>query len=443
MMKKLCQFALVNVFCLTTLPAIADDSSSQYNQQQMSNNSQKLVEYLVNLGGYLGYNVTQSPTENSNTVSQSLLNMTATQVIQTYLYSTSLGAIPVNAFSSALAQFVPNEVANASSINDLANAVFNTQMFNNPSGQQQGKVTVSSLIDQQNYQQDPVSQSVLNILGTPDSSYCMNYDGTAWTQNCPLLYDELVSANVMGPLPTTYQYYNYNYNQQFLSQLNGNSLIAPLLYSTQSDSSNSTSSQSPNQQNMGLAAQNQAQQASNFIRYVSGLVTPLKLPKLKDYDTLYSQANPSSGSNISQLDQKKAQATLSNYFTSLRTYAAQTSVGLSNLYFIMAKRLPQNPSGDSKSGTSSQAMSEFKMATWRLFNPDLTANKQWINQIDTASPATVQKEIATLLAEISYQMYLDRQIQERMLLTNSIMLLQNTRSTQPNPTFQSAPSPGD
>lgn len=441
-MHVLSKFVLINLFCLATLPAVADDLSNVSSQQQAAS-SQNLVEYLVNLGGYLGYNVTQSPTANNNTVSQSLLSMTTTQVIQTYLYTTSLGAIPVNAFSNALSQFIPNEIANASSLNELANSVFKVQEFNSPAGQQQGKVTVSNLIDQPSYQQDPVSQNILNILATPDSSYCMDYNGTKWTQNCtsstgiPTIYGDLVSANVIGSIPKTHEYYLYSYNQQFLSQLNGNTLIAPLLYSTQNASANTTSSPTPGQKNTGLPAQNQAQQAANFIRYVSGAVTPLKLPNYKDYDTLYRQV---SGKSYTLLQQKQAQATLNNYFTTLRTYAAQTSVGLSNLYFIMSKRLPQNPSGGSASNLASQAMSEFNLATWRLFNPDMTGNKQWINQIDTASSATVQKEIVTLLAEMSYQMYLDRQIQERILLTNTIMLLQNTRAGQPNANFQSTPT---
>jgi intracellular multiplication protein IcmX len=444
-MHILSKIMLVNVFCLSTLPAIADDSTDQLSQQQALTSSQNLVEYLVNLGGYLGYNVTQPPTANNNTISQTLLNMTTTQVMQTYLYTTFLGAIPVNTFSAALAQFIPSQLANADSMNALANSVFNVQTFNNPAGQQQGKVTVNSLIDQTTYQQDPVSQGILNILATPDSSYCMQYGGRdyngVWIDNCTIKYSDLVSANVIGntnpPLPSTY--YTYAYNQQFLSQLNGNTLIAPLLYSTQSTSANSTSSPTPTQQNTGLPAQNQAQQAANFVRYVSGSVTPMKLPNLKDYDVLYGQAYPGTGTSTTVLQQKQAQATLNNYLTSLRTYAAQTSVGLSNLYFMMSKRLPQNPSGGSASTQSSQAMSEFNLATWRLFNPDMTGNKQWINQVNTASPATVQKEIATLLAEMSYQMYLDRQIQERILLTNTIMLLQNTRAAQPNASFQ-APS---
>ncbi len=439
MMKRLSKFAVINLFCWTALPAVADDIS-QYSTQQTATNTQNLVQYLVNLGGYLGYNITQSPTKNNSTVSQTLLNATATQVVQTYMFNTFLGALPVNAFSSALAQIVPSEVSGASSINAWANNTFNAQNFSNPSSQQQGKVSVVNNIDQQTFQQDPVNQGILNILGTPDNSYCMNYDGSAWVgcssnANGNLVPGSVVSANVIGQIPSTYQFFTYQYNQQFLSQLNSNNLTAPLLYSTQSTSSNN--SNQGNNQNQGLNAQNQAQQAANFIRYVSGSVTPLQLPNLKAYDTLYSTATASTGSQQPSLQQIQAQTTLNNYFTSLRTYAAQYSVGLSNLYFIMSKRLPQNQSTTGQA-PASQALSEFKMATWRLFNADMSQNTQWINQINTASPATVEKEIATLLAEINYQMYLDRQIQERLLMTNSIMLLQNTRSTQPSANFTGA-----
>ncbi|MGC1182140.1 type IVB secretion system protein IcmX [Legionella sp.] len=444
-MKRFSKFALINLFYLTTLPAIADDSVNQYSSQQMATNTQNVAQYLLNLGGYLGFTLTQSPTANNATISQSLLNITATQLMETYMLNTFLGAIPVNAFSTALSQFLPTEISSASMLNAWANNVFNSQNFSNPQSQQQGNVSVNTTIDQQNFQQDPVNQAVLNVLGTPDASYCMNYDGTAWVGcsqaggSSTILPASSVISNIIGPLPSTYQFYTYQYNQQFLSQLNSNSLTGPLLYATQSGSGNSTSSSNTSNQNSGLTAQNQAQQAANFVRYVSGSVTPLQLPNLKAYDTLYSQAIPASPTAAPTLQQIQAQATLDSYFTSLRTYAAQFSVGMSNLYFIMSKRLPQNQSTSGQT-PSSQALSEFNMATWRLFNSDMSANNQWINQINNASPTTVGKEIATLLAEMNYQMYLDRQIQERILLTNSIMLMQNTRTTQPSANFSANPS---
>ena len=238
-------------------------------------------------------------------------------------------------------------------------------------------------------------------------------------------------SNVLGNLPSTYQFYTGEYNQQFLGQLNGNTLIAPLLYSTTTPSTNNTSS-SPQSlgTNVGLPAQSQVQEAANFIRYAAGDVTPGSLPALKDYSTLYNQAmNPQN--NIPLDVQMKAQATLASYFTKLRSYAALTSVAYSNLYYVLSKRLPQNTSSSDSSTATSQALNEFTMATWRLYTPGGNTNANWLNQINQAPPATVEKEMVTLLAEINYQLYLTRQQQERLLLTNTMLLLVNAKLSKP------------
>jgi intracellular multiplication protein IcmX len=439
-MKLIPKLAVVSLFCFSAFPAAADDSSSM----------EQLVQYVQYLGSYLGYDITQPPTKVNKdyNVSYSLLNMAFAQNSQLYMLSTFIGAITVNSFDdNAYAQFVPNGVPGADMINKLANTTFVGQNYSSQSTQY---VSVSPLIDQGanggGYQTDPVNQSLFNILGTPNYSYCMtDIDATTWNSSCSLLYDTKVPANVVGALPEPKTFYTYGYISQFLSQLNTNVLIAPLMYSTENPNNNSTSSPQADKSNPGLVAQTQAQQAANFIRYVSGSVTPVALPKWKDYDSLFTQYVTKPTNNDGVLQQQQAQTTLSNYLAGLRTYAAQTSVGLSNLYYIMSKRLPQNqPSSDGSSNQMSQSLSEFNLATWRLFNPNstTTGNTQWMNQINNAAPATVEKEIAILLAEINYQMYLDRQVQERILLTNSVMLLQNTRNTQPSASFSSTPTEG-
>ncbi len=437
-MKLLSKLTLVNLFCFTAFTASADDITNQYNQQ-MNTNMQTLTKYLQYLGGYLGYDLTVSPTANNQTINNQLLSMSAIQLAQTYVWSTFLGAFPVAALDGVTAQILPASAPGANIAQKLANITFKYQQFNSTSSSQQGKVAVSELIDQQTFQQDPVSQSVLNILGTPDATYCMSFDQSSWNSNCNYLYDNLVTSNVIGTLPNSTQFFSYDYNQQLIGQLNVNSLLGTLQYSTDSNQ-NSTGSPTPNNQNPGLTAQTQAQQAANFIRYVSGAIAPAPLPQLSAYQDLYNKANPVAGSNVTQIQQKQAQSTLNNYLANLRIYAAQSSVGVGNLYYLLSKRLPQNQGESNNAILTSQAMSEFNMASWRLFNANMSANKQWINQLNNASPATVEKEIATLLAEINYQMYLDRQIQERILLTNSIMLIQNTRSGQPSANFTNQPS---
>lgn len=456
-MKLPSKFALFNLLCLTTFPAAADNATGLYNSQQMSTNMQEIVQYLQNWGQYIGYDITQSP---SNTIqnfnlSQTLLNLTSTQMAQVSLFYTFLGSIPFNSFnSSSFGQFVPTDVNSAGTINPYANATFQDYSSQSSTG-----VGVNPLIDQTSSQgstqgiatnssqiSDPVTQSVLNILGTPDYSYCMSYDGTTWDQSCNYLTETLVSNNVIGTLPDATTFFSYNYIQQFLGQLNSNSLTAPLLYTTQSQETSGGQQQGATQ---GLTADSQAQQAANFIRYVTGGVAPIKLPNWKDYDTLYGQAIASSTSaTVTPTQQHQAQDILSRYLAGLRTYAAQNSVGISNLYYILSKRLPQTPKQPlanyvqiPSSPPTSQALNEFNMATWRIFNPanatqsgqtGQSGNTQWLNQINNASSVTVEKEIAVLLAEINYQMYLDRQIHERLLLTNTILLMQSLRSTAPS-----------
>ncbi|MDF1646593.1 MAG: type IV secretion protein IcmX [Legionellaceae bacterium] len=391
--------------------------------------SETLTEYLQNLGAYLGFDITQ---ELKNPVA-TLLDISGTTLAQQYSFVTLLGAIPVNAYSEALAYFVPSNTDNYSLINDMANYTFQTQpsssSYDNPSTGEQGGISVSALIDQETYQKDPVSQSVLNLLATPQTTFCMNNDVTAWT-DCNLLYDSKIMANVIGTIPDPNTFFTFDYNKDIMTQLNSNTLLSPMLYTT-TDSSSGTSSNDSKTDNSddgeGLTANNQAQEAENFIRYATRLVTPPPLPKRGEYNALYTDAIYDGDDANSLFKKQLAQQKISRYLTKLRTFSAQSSVPTANLYSILSKRLPQAQSSDNSKQTS-QALSEFQMATRRLYDPskkDSDSSKQWIDQINEASTATVQKEIAILLSEINYQMYLSRQQEERTLATLSVMLMQS------------------
>ncbi|HAT9722532.1 TPA: type IV secretion protein IcmX, partial [Legionella pneumophila subsp. pneumophila] len=187
---------------------------------------------------------------------------------------------------------------------------FKYQNFSSPSSGSDGKITANGLIDQSTtsaqaptpsgvfsaiqiptsgtYLNDPVSQAVFNILGTPDYSFCMDNEQKNWLPNCNLMYQNLVMQNIIGTLPPALPnqsslepFYSYTYNKPLISQLNSNSLIAPLLLDT---------SAAQSEQKSGLKAQSQAQQALNFIRYASAQVTPPSLPKLSAYTELWNQA---------------------------------------------------------------------------------------------------------------------------------------------------------
>lgn len=410
-------------------------------------NISDVATYLQNLGTYLGYDLTATPpTPTPQAPASPLSNITLSQLMSgggaqlpffTNVFNAFLGSITVN---SSFTTFVPNNNSVYSLINGFANSTFQ--------GGDSGSASIwlNGKIDQETYQKDPVSQAILNILATPNYTYCMDPNsGKTWTggpggsssyPDCVYKYNLQIMTSVLGGLPsnggssggttggnnsTPPGFFSYDYNKEFLSQLNGDTLISPLLYTTTPGPNEPKSSSS-------LLGQTQMQQAADFIRYASGSVIPVSLPQQLDYQALFIKAT-NSGGGVSVADQAIAQATLTSFFTKLRVYAAQMSVAYSNLYYMFSKRMPQNTGSQEP---TSQALNEFTMASWRLYTPSGDANKQWLNQINQAPTATVQKEIATLLAEINYQLYLTRQQQERLLLTNTMLLLLTSRSTQPN-----------
>lgn len=457
-MMKLVSRVLPSLLLAATTSAYASDSSGDQSLDQLST-------YLLNLGQYLGYNINVPAADpNANppvTVSQNLLTPVQT-LTNAYvsLYDAFLAAIPFNTANQDPFLLVLNNVTNAGTINSFANAIFSAYSSGSTT-----QPSVTTLIDQPDYQSDPVSQAVWNILGTPDYSYCLDNSGTnvagcnysntssASTSSSNIANQNQVMANVLGStynvlgdssgIPGTYQYMTYDYNKPFIAQLNANSLMGPLIYSTSNSNTGSSGGDSQNQ--VGLTANNQVQQAANFIRYATGAVAPASLPNRTQYDTLFTQAQVTSGATPT-VQQLQAQAALASYLMNLRIYTAQTSVGISNLYYILGKRVqqttPSQTGGTSgSSAPTSQAFNEFTMATWRLYNPDQSSNPQWLAQINNASAATVQKEMAALLAEINYQLYLSRVQQERILLTNTMLLIQNARAAQPTSSLSaSAPS---
>lgn len=466
--KKLERTLLSGLLLLGSMTGFAEDSNSH-------NDMQNLTEYLQNLGEYMGYDLTNfcpqtggpcnAPPSGSTAANFSslLINSAAASGNQLNLMTSVIGALlPAIPSGSGEGQqqssfqVIPSTNTTLAGYSNLFSKVGNQafSQYNSPSA---GTVSVSSIVDQVPFQTDPVSQTLLDIISTPDSSFCVN-PGKGFFNPCytgdsnsskngggPVLSKTQVMMNVIGdPPPGTGYFALPTTNAQIISQLSSDSLLGPLLFSNSNQNSGSAVNSSAGS-NTGLPASNQAQQAANFIRYASGMVTPLSTPNRTDYDKLYASATNASG-NVSLDDQAQAKSTLANYLTSVRVYAAQSSIGISNLYYMLSKRMPQN-AGSGSSGQTSQALSEFIMATWRLYTPTNPSSnsqntQQWVAQINQASSATVQKEIAILLAEINYQLYLTRQQQERLLLTQSMLLLQNAKSAQPNPNITSAAANG-
>lgn len=443
------RFASLGLLSILSFSIYADDlppgEGGSGTWQQPSGPSVQML--LTNYGKYLGYDFTQAPAASSALLAATttVLSNSGSTPFFAILVDTFLGAIPVATNSPGTQPtFVPN--AN-NPINSFANATFASYgsasqgSTDQSNSQSNNNLAINPSLDQLPYQSDPVSQGILNILSTPNYTYCLvlRKSQSVFDPNCQWLTAQQVTFYASPILPAQSPEKNEgskkipfmpeDYSRGLVSQLNSNSLIAPLMYSTESNS----------QGTKGLSAQNQLQEAANYIRYATGSITP---PPIPDYASIYARAN-GQGDVKSAEAITKAQAILSNYFAKLRVYAAQSSVGYSNLYYMLSKRMPQAGAASAGSATAqqtSQALNEFNMSTWRLFDANGGASS-WLDQINQAPAATVNKEMAVLLAEINYQLYLSRQLQERQLLTNTILLLESGRSSLPTSPEESASEP--
>jgi intracellular multiplication protein IcmX len=428
-MRKVYGLALSLILIAMTSLVIADEyaQADTGTESSESEDLDLLVKYTKNLGIYLGFDLTTDGLDISSppTASQALVQDPPVSNIEYYALMSVFGALPVNNFFPTFVS-TTNQVYSA--LNDFANNNFKSYS----SADATDKVSASSLVDQpisqgSGYQSDPVTQAVFNILATPDYSFCMDIDSTSkvgtWKDNC--LYQGKVMANAIGGdlLPSEGQVYQNLSDETYYGQLNSNVLIAPLLYAV--DTSNNA-----NQKQAGLPATNQLQEAVNFIRYSTGAVSPIAQIKKSDYAKLFANTIPASNSSEDMMTAADNQASLASYLTGLRVYAAQSSAAIGNLYYILSKRISQPTE---KSGSSSQALLEYQMATWRLNRPGQDSGSSWLSQINNASDSTVQKEIAILLAEINYQLYLNRQQEERNLLNSSMILLTLLMQNKPLP----------
>lgn len=177
------------------------------------------------------------------------------------------------------------------------------------------------------------------------------------------------------------------------NMLNLDSVLSPLAFRDIGSGGGATSA--------GASAkakiQSQADLAKQFVKYATGLSDPLALREI-----LPLSADP------------QTETEREEYVVTVRNYAAQMSVGLSNFDHMIARRIP-NPSMENP---RSQLQIEHNLATRRMAG-------DWHDKMEKASPLAVQREMVFLLAELNYQLYLQRVMQERMLATMSMVQLEN------------------
>lgn len=293
---------------------------------------------------------------------------------------------------------------------------------------------------------------------TPITSYCPSHLAvnpiTPDTNACILPYEQL---NIIGgygftldsnryedsnqnhtynvSVPEYWDFLDQNMSPLVLPSLNADSLMNALTYE---DGSTNTGKILPDETKLGLYGRTQLASADNFIRYLSGDLLPNIMSTSSEYQQYYKIATQST-CYPHRLD---AAMKIKTYRTMLRTYAAQASVGNSNLYHLMQKRRPVTVPGTTLTQTS-QLEQEYKMATYRLFNSSSTSTvttTDWQVKLATASSAEIQRQMAVLLAEINYQLFLNRKEQERILLTLSAMQLSNNVQAKKQLTLNEAAS---
>ncbi len=447
------------------------------NIKNTADSTQDLAKYLKNLGLQLGNWDLNENIETTTRMSDASKQMdesgkASLNAVLSLLSSLSFPLYNSSSDSSNNSMlFVPTGSALATNINNKPNAAFlsysnavnpcvgtsssdSSNCMGSSNSESKGNTGMNALegVDVSEYASSPSGQVVQNILSYPPAeSTCAN------GSDCTTLYtvlgiagglnysDDILkatgnstsgesTADTIKQAITSQmnQISNATNNKLYIPSLNADNLVNTLSYST-----TPISGLSSPVSGSGLFATNQAGQADTFIRYVSGSLLPLAKPTQAEIKTVTDTVKTGS------LDENKAAvAQVNAYITMLRTYAAQASVGSSNLYYLMGKRLPtktlDDDNGDDAQKTS-QAAEEFKLATSRLFpKGDNGKESNWMAQIKTASPADVQRQMAILLAEMNYQLYQNRMNQERMLMVLSVMQLQSLGSSRSLTTFSQA-----
>ena len=158
-----------------------------------------------------------------------------------------------------------------------------------------------------------------------------------------------------------------------------------------------------------------AQQARNFISFITHLSEPFQQPHEA------SEIKSKLGS-----DQE-----IQEFVSNLGSFASQTSVGLSNYNYFYYERLVQpglgaqagiyqfNADGSqnaSMKDASPMQVDEF-MAKRRIADPN------WYTYMAQLPPAAIQREMVTILAELRYELYKQRLLMERQIATESAMQL--------------------
>lgn len=238
---------------------------------------------------------------------------------------------------------------------------------------------------------------------------------TATSKNQGDILDE--SLAIPGPIDSSGDFYSVDIKGKVKSEkaqkdsLNSrlesfslHALINPLQYAEEKKQSNGE-----------LTGVDQKTNALNFIKYVSTQYSPTSVV---DFGEL----------NSADLENALKQSDVKQYISKIRQLVTTYSIGINNLTFLYNERvaeptknlgvntpdLPQNLQDE-----ASPLAIDHWMAMRRLTSSSKTDKKSWMAKVENATPATLQREMLYLLAEIRYELYKNRIVNERVLAAAS------------------------
>lgn len=154
--------------------------------------------------------------------------------------------------------------------------------------------------------------------------------------------------------------------------------------------------------------------ADRFINLVGKTYKPIMSANFqKSFAEFIKKQAAAKNKKPGQINPLNSVPAFAQYQADLRSYVAQKSIGLSNLYQLFEERAPQKALGG-----ASALQQEQQMYTGRI------NNKAWYQSLKSASPATLAREQTIMLAEIEAELFQQHRTEERLLATASARLLQ-------------------
>ena len=358
-----------------------------------------IKKYIYIQGMYNGFDLDKDYAEKSELFSHTLFDS---------LFITNYQS---NAVQALLVDRLPNQVNSGSLFSDTYPAIsqykYLNVLANKPFEILAAPITTQDITD-------PSTATLLTSITTATDCPPANEGDTSTCASIADIMSQLLSGTGETKLDTlgviqTYGNPNALYDNKVFGPLTQSFNIQNLL-------------------NQFLLSNDPAPQGDGTLQNYANLILLLSHPaaadssfSTDDYTAAYSKAIGAGG----EAPDLTAQSVILRFLYQILSNAFYKALPINNLYNSAAMRAPIN----TDNGTTSRALIEYLMATWRLAPQNSSSGgttSSWVENINKATPETVLKESALLLSEINYQLYLNRQMQEQMLLTESVLILQNS-----------------